>query len=136
MLKITTKEPSLKGAIELDIDGKQVSLSFPLTDPSLYRKAVEMMNFVQGIGQKSLDVQKTENLSADEKGKALLLHLCRVIESYQDLVRHALGSDQYQETLGAIDNLLPLTAWEEICYSIIDQFTGYFATQLDTGDVR
>jgi hypothetical protein len=131
-ISINTKDTKTTGEIILNVNEKDISLTFPLTDPARYKKAVETVNLVQGIGLKSSQIRDNSGITEEEKGKTLLLHLCKMIETYQDMVKFTIGSELYTKDLEPIAQFVPFETWEVICAEIISQYTAFFASTLDT----
>ena len=116
--------PKRMGNLELQINGKDITIQFPVDSIAGYRQTTDVIKAYRDVAKKS-DILKDEIITEDQSAE-ILDQSVSLMEGFRDAVKVAIREDQYNKHLKAIEDDIPFIAWLAILKEIIEAYGSYF----------
>jgi hypothetical protein len=110
--------------LELKLDGKDISIPFPVDSIAGYRQATEVLKKYRKVA-KAGEIIKG-GVSEDQSFE-ILDQSVELMESFKEAVHLAIGDAEYDTHLKDVADDFPFTVWPAILSEIIGKYTEYFA---------
>lgn len=116
--------------LELQLDGKDISIQFPVDSMAGYRQTTEVIKSYKQLADKQ-KILVNEKLTEDESTE-ILDKSVGLMESFRNAVRIAIRDEAYNKYLRSVEDDIPFTAWVAILSEIIAKYTEYFGEVTST----
>lgn len=115
--------------LELQLNGKDISIQFPVDSMDGYRQAAEVIKAYREVAKKRELVkgELTEDQSAEILDQSIAL-----MERFRDAVRIAIRDEAYNKHLKTVEDDIPFMSWVAILSYIISAYTDYFGKVTST----
>lgn len=117
--------------LELQLDGEDISIQFPVDSMAGYRQATEVIKEYRKLTEKQKILTDNDKLSEDETA-AILDQCVGLMESFRNAVKVAIRDEAYNKHLRSVEDDIPFTAWVAILGEIIAKYAEYFGKVTST----
>ncbi len=121
---------SKTASLELNLNGKDVTIIYPVDSINGYRKVADVLNLYRKIADKR-GLLKDEALS-DSEGIEILNDSIALMEQFRAAVSAAVDAEQYAKHLKPVEDNVPFTAWVQILTEIMRGYTAFFNESVST----
>lgn len=116
--------------LELNLNGKDITIPYPTDSIKGYRMVADVLNSYTKVADKR-EIIKDQDMT-DAEGVEILNDAIALMEKFRDAVAIAIGDDQYAKHFKPVEDNIPFTAWVQILTVIMRSYNAFSNEAMST----